>query len=69
MTGVPSLAKFIGFLFLPETPRWLMKNGNEQEATRVLQRINGQQDVANDMQIIRDMCMQEIKQEHNDQGL
>ena len=36
---IPGLILFIGMLFLPETPRWLMSKGREDESRRVLKKI------------------------------
>ncbi len=38
---VPSLMFFFGTLFLPESPRWLVKNGMVDQARRILGRIGG----------------------------
>ena len=38
---VPSLMFFFGALFLPESPRWLVKNGMVDQARRILGRIGG----------------------------
>lgn len=35
----PALVLFIGMIFLPETPRWLMQRGREAESRAVLERI------------------------------
>jgi sugar porter (SP) family MFS transporter len=41
-TGVvPSVIFFTGVIFIPESPRWLMKTGNRQKASNVLERIGG----------------------------
>ncbi|MDD4870283.1 MAG: sugar porter family MFS transporter [Kiritimatiellae bacterium] len=39
---VPSLMFFVGALLVPESPRWLVKNGVAEEAGRILSRIGGQ---------------------------
>ncbi len=38
----PSLLFFFGSLLLPESPRWLIKNGRSERARRVLARIGGE---------------------------
>lgn len=35
----PALILFIGMFFLPETPRWLMSKGKEEESRRILKKI------------------------------
>ena len=41
LTAAPSLLFFLGMLLVPESPRWLAKNGNPQRARSVLERIGG----------------------------
>lgn len=42
LTAVPSLLFFLGMLFVPESPRWLAKNGNPERARGILTRIGGE---------------------------
>ncbi len=39
---VPSLLFFAGALVIPESPRWLVKNGRSERARRILARIGGE---------------------------
>ena len=36
---IPALIMFIGMIFLPETPRWLIRNGREEECRLVLMKV------------------------------
>jgi sugar porter (SP) family MFS transporter len=41
-TGIiPSVLFFVGLFFIPESPRWLYKDGQKEESLRVLTRIGG----------------------------
>ncbi len=40
--AVPSVVFFIGSLLIPESPRWLVKNGNSNLARQILSKIGGQ---------------------------
>jgi len=42
LTAVPSLLFFIGMFFVPESPRWLAKNGKPENAKSILQKIGGE---------------------------
>lgn len=39
LAGLPSLMMFVGFLFVPESPRWLVFHGQSMKARRVLQKM------------------------------
>lgn len=39
--AVPALLQFIGFLFMPESPRWLVSRGRIDEAYEVIKNIGG----------------------------
>jgi sugar porter (SP) family MFS transporter len=41
LTAAPSVLFFLGMWFVPESPRWLAKNGQSEQARHVLVRIGG----------------------------
>jgi sugar porter (SP) family MFS transporter len=42
ITAIPSLLFFIGIFFVPESPRWLAKNGKSKTGRAILQKIGGE---------------------------
>ncbi|WOG87837.1 hypothetical protein DCAR_0207069 [Daucus carota subsp. sativus] len=51
--SIPSLLYFLlAILFLPETPRWLVSNGQMLEAKKVLQRLRGRDDVSGELALL-----------------
>ncbi|XP_061679791.1 proton myo-inositol cotransporter-like isoform X2 [Syngnathoides biaculeatus] len=62
LSVVPSILQFLGFLFLPESPRWLLQKGRQQEARQVLSRIRGCQDVDEEFDYIRTSIEEEEKE-------
>lgn len=45
LSGIPSVLLVVGFLFLPESPRWLVSAGERRKAAVALQAIRGVPDV------------------------
>ena len=50
---IPALILFIGMFFLPETPRWLMSKGREEEGEKVLRRVEDPSLIENSMAAMR----------------
>lgn len=57
---IPAVLLSIGMIFLPESPRWLMKLNRREEATHTLQRLRNQQDVSQEINEIQNSL--QIKQ-------
>ena len=66
LAGVPSLIQLIGFLFLPESPRYIMmKKGDEGRARQILQNVRGTSDVEQELEEIRETCRLEEEASKN----
>jgi SP family galactose:H+ symporter-like MFS transporter len=50
---IPALILFIGMFFLPETPRWLMSKGREEEGEQVLRRVEDPSLIENSLAAMR----------------
>jgi sugar porter (SP) family MFS transporter len=48
----PSLVFFVGLFAIPESPRWLISRGRTEEATRILKRLLGQKEAAEEVQAV-----------------
>ncbi|XP_006002049.1 proton myo-inositol cotransporter isoform X2 [Latimeria chalumnae] len=53
LSAVPAVIQFVGFLFLPESPRWLIQKGMTQKARRVLSQIRGNQNIDEEYDCIK----------------
>ncbi|KAL4226735.1 hypothetical protein ACF0H5_014715 [Mactra antiquata] len=53
LSGIPSFIQFMGFIFMPESPRWLIVSRQEEKARRVLQSIRGQLDIDDEYENIK----------------
>jgi len=63
--SVPALLFFAGSLAIPESPRWLVKNGRAEPARRILARIGGEQYAAKELEGIQQtLAAEEIQKVH-----
>ncbi|XP_067110791.1 proton myo-inositol cotransporter-like [Osmerus mordax] len=61
LSVVPAVLQFMGFLFLPESPRWLIQRGLTQKARRVLSQIRGNQNIDEEYDTIKNSIEEEEK--------
>jgi sugar porter (SP) family MFS transporter len=59
--AVPSVAFWLGLLFIPESPRWLASRGEEGQALRILERIRSELEAGQELREI----IQAIERERN----
>jgi SP family myo-inositol transporter-like MFS transporter 13 len=56
IAAVPGIIQFIGFFFMPESPRWLIQKKRYDEATTVLRKIRGHDQVMTEFLDIKREC-------------
>ncbi|KAJ8261922.1 hypothetical protein GJAV_G00160020 [Gymnothorax javanicus] len=62
LSVIPAILQFFGFLFLPESPRWLIQRGLTQKARRVLSQIRGNQNIDEEYESIKNSIEEEEKE-------
>jgi len=60
LTAAPSLLFFLGMFFVPESPRWLAKKGQPENAHSILKKIGGENYAAGAMKEISATLVNEI---------
>ena len=54
LAGIPSVVMFVGFLFMPESPRWLVFHGKPGKAQNVLYKLRDPSEVVKEMEEIQE---------------
>ena len=52
LAAVPSIIQLVGMIYMPESQKWLLKHGNEQQSLRVLNKVYESQDVGKEYHLL-----------------
>ena len=59
LAAIPAAALFIGMLFQQESPHWLIRQGRDDEARRVLRRVRSESDIDGEIREVREISQRE----------
>ncbi|XP_028813824.1 solute carrier family 2 member 13b isoform X2 [Denticeps clupeoides] len=62
LSVIPAVLQFVGFLFLPESPRWLLQKGHTQKAQSVLKQIRCTDNVDEEYDTIKTSIEEEMRE-------
>ena len=60
--GVPSVVMFIGLIFMPESPRWLVFHNKEDKAREVFAKTRRPEEIEEELQDIKEECTRLMKE-------
>jgi len=66
--AVPAIFYFLLLLFVPESPRWLMRRSREEEALSVLRRVGGEEHAQSELKEIKESLQNPIGSEKGSLG-
>ncbi|KAM6552043.1 hypothetical protein CsatB_001851 [Cannabis sativa] len=69
VAGLPALVQFFLMVFLPESPRWLYREGREEEAKAILLKIYTAEEVETEMQVLKESIEAEQQQKGLDEKI
>lgn len=56
IAAIPASIQFLGFIFMPESPRWLIQSGRNEQAVKVLKRLRGTDQVMGEFLKVKQEC-------------
>jgi sugar porter (SP) family MFS transporter len=59
LAAIPSVVLFIGMYFMPETPRWLVSRGRDEDARNILRQSRSEEETEEEIREIKDVEREE----------